>query len=136
MVGSDGMFTLGSFAGDGAFGGNGLLSITLGSFSSVGAMAFRAVLGNCDDGNGCSGAAKRSVNIWCKRMSAERVCVLTGGSNGDLSACFSACVRSLAAAMMMSSADEVGMWMLCGSQVTVSAIRSAPVDGIQTRCWR
>jgi len=87
VVGCDGMFTLGSLAGGDAFEGREVLGITLGSFSSVGETTFLAVLGNVDDGNGCSGAAKRSVNICCSRMRAERVCVLTGGNNGDLSVC-------------------------------------------------
>ena len=48
----------------------------------------------------------------------------------------SAVMRSVAAAMMVSLEDAVGMSTLVGNQVSVSLIRSALVLQIQTRKQR
>ena len=45
--------------------------------------------------------------------------VLAGGRSGEALVCLRAAVRSLAAEMMMSVADGVGILKLWGNQVTV-----------------
>ena len=64
---------------------------------------------------------------------ALRVSVFAGGSNGEDDVWWRAWVRSFAAATMMSVAEEVGIWMLCGIQLTVSEIRTELVLGIHAR---
>ena len=67
---------------------------------------------------------------------ALSVSVLAGGRMGDGVVCCRAWVRSLAAATMRSVADEVGILMPWGTQLTVSDMRIALVAGMYVRWQR
>ena len=63
-------------------------------------------------------------------MSCFRVSVLIGGSRVEWFLEISAAVRSLAAAMMVSSLVVDIILKLCGNQCTVWAMRVRAVDGM------